>query len=250
MAEGSLEPRASTVHTQWFFNEVGCHREMPKSEPRAGIRASTRQTDSRSTASDPRSIQRPEPVMRSSQQPLQSHRRPSTVSLHVRLLVPDRSADSTEPPAATVSGSGSRDPPSAPSPENQEACLATVEALEREIEALQKDKETLSQRLGSVERKNKELLKEQHRWRQQLSERRATQQLMHEIQHTVAGWHQRLCSPAGLPEEEDPAAMTAALPAMTTMPDIWTTQGDGGGVFDNNHGIAPGPGDFTQLLQF
>lgn len=44
--------------------------------------------------------------------------------------------------------------------------------------------------------------------------------------------------------------MTATLPAMTTMPDIWTTQGDGGGLFDNDHGIAPGSGDFTQLLQF
>ncbi|RDH26171.1 hypothetical protein BDQ94DRAFT_176586 [Aspergillus welwitschiae] len=203
---------------------------MPKSEPRAGIRASTRKTDSRSTASDPRSIQSPEPVMRSSQQPLRSHRHPSTLP--------------------QVSGSGSRDPPSAPSPENHEACLATVETLEREIEALQKDKETLSERLGSVESKNQELLNEQHRWRQQLSERRATQQLVHEIQHTVAGWHQRLRSPADLPGKEDPAAMTAALPAMTTMPDIWTTQGDGGGVCDNDHDIAPGSGDFTQLLQF
>ncbi|CAK47949.1 uncharacterized protein An04g07920 [Aspergillus niger] len=66
----------------------------------------------------------------------------------------------------------------------------------------------------------------------------------------IYGWHQRLRSPADLPEEEDPAAMTATLPAMTTMPDIWTTQGDGGGLFDNDHGIAPGSGDFTQLLQF
>ncbi|KAL3246953.1 hypothetical protein ABHI18_012554, partial [Aspergillus niger] len=74
---------------------------MPKSERRAGIRASTRKIESRSTASDPRSIQRLEPVMRSPQQPLRSRRRPSTVSLHVRLLVPDRSADSTHPPAGT-----------------------------------------------------------------------------------------------------------------------------------------------------
>ncbi|GAA93323.1 hypothetical protein AKAW_11435 [Aspergillus luchuensis IFO 4308] len=203
---------------------------MPKSEPRAGIRARTRQTESRSTASDQRSIQRLEPVMRSPQQPLRSRRRPSTLP--------------------QVSGSGSRDPPSALSLKYHEACLATVERLELEIEALQRDKETLSERVGSVESEIQELLKEQHQWRQQLPERRVTQQLMHEMQHTVAGWHQRLRSPADLPEEADPAAMTAALPAMTTVPDMWNTREDGGGVFDNDHGIEPDSGDFTQLLQF
>ncbi|KAI2859418.1 hypothetical protein CBS76997_11369 [Aspergillus niger] len=203
---------------------------MPKSEPRAGIRARTRQTESRSTASDPRSILRLEPVMRSPQQPLRSRRRPSTLP--------------------QVSGSGSRDPPSAPSLENHEACLATVETLEREIEALQRDKETLSERVGSVESEIQELLNEQHQWRQQLPERRATQQLMHEMQHTVASWHQRLRSPAGLPEKADPAAVTTALPAMIAVPDMWNTQEDGGGAFDNDHGIEPDSGDFTQLFQF
>ncbi|PYH67095.1 uncharacterized protein BO88DRAFT_455562 [Aspergillus vadensis CBS 113365] len=98
---------------------------MPKSEPRAGIRASTRKTESRSTASDPRSIQRREPVMRSPQQPLRSCRRPSTL--------------------AQVPGSGPRDPPSAPSLENHEACLATIKILKWEIKVLEKDKEILSE---------------------------------------------------------------------------------------------------------
>jgi hypothetical protein len=34
--------------------------------------------------------------------------------------------------------------------ENHEACLATVETLEREIEALERDKETLSERNGML----------------------------------------------------------------------------------------------------
>ncbi|RDH26810.1 hypothetical protein BDQ94DRAFT_186121 [Aspergillus welwitschiae] len=186
---------------------------MPKSEPRAGIRARTRQTESRSTASDQRSIQRLEPVMRSPQQPARSLRRPPIL------------------------------------PQNHEACLATVETLEREIEALQRGKETLSERVGSVESEIQKLLNEQHQWRQQLPERRATQQLMHEMQHTVASWHQRLRSPAGLPEKADPAAVTTALPAMIAVPDMWNTQEDGGGAFDNDHGIEPDSGDFTQLLQ-
>ncbi|GLA44658.1 hypothetical protein AnigIFM63309_004704 [Aspergillus niger] len=178
---------------------------MPKSEPRAGIRASTRKTPSRSTASDPRSIERLEPVMRSPQQPLRSRRRPSTLP--------------------QISGSGSRDRPSAPSLENHEACLATVETLEREIEALERDKETLSERLRGVESEKQKL-------------------------HTVTDWHQRLWSPADLPENADPAALRTALPATTAAPDMWTTQEDGGGAFDNDHDIAPGSGDFTQLLQF
>ncbi|OJZ80492.1 hypothetical protein ASPFODRAFT_147820 [Aspergillus luchuensis CBS 106.47] len=202
---------------------------MPKSEPRAGIRARTRQTESRSTASDQRSIQRLEPVMRSPQQPARSLRRP--------------------PILPQISGSGSWDPPSAPSLKYHKACLATVETLEREIEALQRDKEAMSKRVGSVESEIQELLNEQHQWRQQLPERRATQQLMHEMQHTVASWRQRLRSPAGSPVKADPAAVTTALPAMIAVPDMWNTQEDGGGAFHNDHGIEPDSGDFTQLLQ-
>ncbi|KAL3256321.1 hypothetical protein ABHI18_007662 [Aspergillus niger] len=183
---------------------------MPKAEPRAGIRTNTRKTESHSTIFKPRSIQRPEPVTSSPQQPLRSRRRPSTLP--------------------QVSGSGSRDPPSAPSLEEIEACLATEETLEREIAALERNNKTLSERLGSVESKNQDLLNEQHRWRRQLSELRATQQLMHEMQHTIAGWHQRLRGPAGLPEEADPAALKTALPATTAAPDMWTIQEDEGGV--------------------
>ncbi|KAI3059588.1 hypothetical protein CBS147353_10526 [Aspergillus niger] len=163
-------------------------------------------------------------------QPLRSRRRPSTLP--------------------QVPGSGSRDPPSAPSLENHEACLATVETLEQEIEALEKDKETLSERLRGVESEKQKLVNDQHRWRQQLSERQETQQLVLEMQHTVTDWHQRLWSPAGLPENADPAGLRTALPATTAAPDMWTTQEDGGGAFDNDHDIAPGSGDFTQLLQF
>ncbi|RDH26627.1 hypothetical protein BDQ94DRAFT_155216 [Aspergillus welwitschiae] len=189
---------------------------MPKSEPRAGIRASTRKIESRST-----------PVMRSPQQPLRSRRRPSTVP-----------------------GSGSRDPPSAPSLENHEACLATVETLEQEFEALERDKKTLSERLRVVESEKQKLVNDQHRWKQQLSERQDTQQLVLEMQHTVTNWHQRLWSPAGLPENADPAALRTALLATTAAPDMWTIQEDGGVSFDNDHDIAPGADDFTQLLQF
>ncbi|OJZ79760.1 hypothetical protein ASPFODRAFT_521472 [Aspergillus luchuensis CBS 106.47] len=200
---------------------------MPKAEPRAGIRTNTRKTESHSTIFKPRSIQRPEPVTSSPQQPLRSRRRSSTVS-----------------------GSGSRDPPSGPSLESHEACLATVESLEREIEALERDKETLSERIRVVESEKQKLVNDQHRWRQQLSERQETQQLVLEMQHTVTDWHQRLWSPAGLPENADPAALRTALPATTAAPDMWTTQEDGGVAFDNDHDIATGSGDFTQLLQF
>ncbi|KAI3053188.1 hypothetical protein CBS147353_11510 [Aspergillus niger] len=168
--------------------------------------------------------------MRSPQQPLRSRRRPSTL--------------------AQVPGSASRDPPSAPSLENHEACLATVETLEREIKALEGDKETLSERLRGVESEKQKLVNDQHRWRQQLSERQETQQLVLEMQHTVTDWHQRLWSPAGLPENADPAALRTALPATTAAPDMWTIQEDGGVAFDNNHDIAPGSDDFTRLLQF
>ncbi|PYH64002.1 uncharacterized protein BO88DRAFT_429999 [Aspergillus vadensis CBS 113365] len=167
---------------------------MPKSEPRAGIRASTRKIKSHSTTSDPQSIQRLEPSMCSLQQPLRSRRRPSTL--------------------AQVPGSSSRDPPSAPSLENHEACLATVKILEQEIKALERDKETLLEHLQDIKSKKQKL------------------------------------SPASLPDNVDPAALRTALPATTAAPDMWTTQENRGGVFDNNHDIAPGPGDFTQFLQF
>ncbi|KAL3251792.1 hypothetical protein ABHI18_010465, partial [Aspergillus niger] len=110
--------------------------------------------------------------------------------------------------------------------------------------------ETLSERLRGVESEKQKLVNDQHRWRQQLSERQETQQLVLEMQHTVTDWHQRLWSPAGLPENADPTALRTALPATTAAPDMWTTQEDGGGAFDNDHDIAPGSGDFTQLLQF
>ncbi|PYH67032.1 uncharacterized protein BO88DRAFT_427241 [Aspergillus vadensis CBS 113365] len=153
---------------------------MPKSEPRAGIRASTRKTSSRSTAaSEPRCFQRPEPVMRSPQQPLRSRRHPSTLP--------------------QVSGSDSRNPPSAPSLEDHEACLATVKTLEREIKVLEGDKETLLERLQKIKSEKQKLL----------SERQETQQL-----------YQQLWSPASLLENADPAALITALPATTAVPDI------------------------------
>lgn len=225
---------------------------MPKSEPRAGIRASTRQTDSRSTASDPRSIQRPEPVMRSSQQPLWSHRRPSTVSLHVRLLGPDRSADSTHPPAATGIWLWFSRPSFCPIARESRGMFGygrSTGAGDWSVEERQRDP------VGAPWKRRK--LRTRNCWTNSiggdnsyLSGARLNSWCTKSSICTVAGWHQRLRSPADLPEEEDPAAMTATLPAMTTMPDIWTTQGDGGGLFDNDHGIAPGSGDFTQLLQF
>ncbi|KAI3047204.1 hypothetical protein CBS147353_11750 [Aspergillus niger] len=125
-----------------------------------------------------------------------------------------------------------------------------VETLEREIETLERDKETLSERLRGVESEKQKLVNDQHRWRQQLSERQGTRQLVLEMQHSVTDWHQRLWSPAGLPENADPAALRNALPATTAASDMWPTQEDGGGASNNDHDIAPGYGDFTQLFQF
>ncbi|RDH26784.1 hypothetical protein BDQ94DRAFT_176141 [Aspergillus welwitschiae] len=204
---------------------------MPKvtTRPRARIRATTRKTESHSGVSDTGSIQTKEPVARPPQQPLRSLRRP-----YMR---------------PQISGSGSRDVPSASSSENHGACLATVETLERENEALRRDKKTLSERLESAESGMQELMNNQHRCRQGFSERQATQQLVDEMQHTVAGWHQRLRSPAGLPERVDPAAWTTGLPATTAVPDMWPTQEDERGAFGDDHDVVPDSGHFAQLFQ-
>ncbi|KAI2886272.1 hypothetical protein CBS63078_10991 [Aspergillus niger] len=204
---------------------------MPKvtTRPRAGVRATTQKTENQSGVSDAGSIQREKPVAWPPQQPPRSLRRP-----YMR---------------PHISGSGSRDVPSASSLENHEACLATVETLERENEALRRDKNTLSERLESAESAIQELLSNQHRCRPGFSERQATQQLVDEMQHTVADCHQRLRSPAGLPECVDPAALTTALPATTAVPDMWPTQEDEGGAFGDDHDMVPDSGNFAQLFQ-
>ncbi|GLA67141.1 hypothetical protein AtubIFM54640_010118 [Aspergillus tubingensis] len=204
---------------------------MPKvtTRPRAGVRATTQKTENHSGVSDAGSIQREEPIVRPPQQPPRSLRRP-----YMR---------------PQITGSGSRGVPTASSLENHEACLATVESLERENEALRGDKKTLSERLERAESAMQELLDNQHRCRQVVSERQATQKLVDEMQHTVAGWHQRLRSPAGLPERVDPAALTTALPATTAVPDIWPTQEDKGDAFGDDHDMVPDSGNFAQLFQ-
>ncbi|RDH26528.1 hypothetical protein BDQ94DRAFT_177483 [Aspergillus welwitschiae] len=204
---------------------------MPKvtTRPRARIRATTRKTESHSGVSDTGSIQTEKPVARPPQQPPRSPRRPYMRS--------------------QISGSGSRDVPSASSLENHEACLATVETLERENEALRWDKKTLPERLDSAESAIQGLLNNQHRCRQEFSERQVTQKLVDEMQHSVAGWHQRLRSPAGLPGRVDPVALTTALPATTAVPDIWRTQEDEGGAFCDDHDMVPDSGNFAQLFQ-
>ncbi|PYH68093.1 uncharacterized protein BO88DRAFT_464002 [Aspergillus vadensis CBS 113365] len=196
---------------------------MPKvtTRPRASIRATTRTTK--------RSIQREEPVAQPLQQPPRSLKLPSM--------------------PAQISGSGFRDAQSATSLENHEACLATVETLERENEAFRRDKNTLSERLESAESAMQELLNNQRRCRQEFSERQATQHLVDEMQHTVAGWHQRLQTPVGLPERVDLAAWTTALPATTAVPDMWPTQEDEGGAFGDDHDMVPDSGNFAQLFQ-
>ncbi|KAI3055655.1 hypothetical protein CBS147353_11296 [Aspergillus niger] len=204
---------------------------MPKvtTRPRAGVRATTQKTENHSGVSDAGSIHREEPIARPPQQPPRSLRRP-----YMR---------------PQVSGSGPRGVPTASSLENHETCLATVETLERENEALRRDKKALLERLESAESAMQELLSHQHRCRQEFSERQATQQLVDEMQHSVAGWHQRLRSPAGVPERVNPAALTTALPTTTAVPDMWPTQVDEGGGFGDDHDMVPDSGDFGQLFQ-
>ncbi|KAI3051539.1 hypothetical protein CBS147353_11582 [Aspergillus niger] len=197
--------------------------------PRVGGRATARKTESHSGVSDAGSIQREEPVARPLKQPARSLRRP--------------------PMRAQVSGSGFRDAYSATSVEDHQACLATVETLERENEALRGDKKTLLERLEGAESAMQELLNNQHRCEQEFSEQQATRQLVDEMQHTVAGWHQRLRSPAGVAERVDPAALTTALPATTAVPDMWPAQEDEGGAFGNDHDMVPESGNFAQLFQ-
>ncbi|KAI2863444.1 hypothetical protein CBS76997_11259 [Aspergillus niger] len=122
---------------------------MPKvtTRSRAGVRETTQKTENHSGVSDAGSIQREEPIARPPQQPPRPLRRP-----HMR---------------PQVSGSGSRDVPSASSLENHETCLATVETLERENEALRRDKKALLERLESAESAMQELLSHQHRCRQE-----------------------------------------------------------------------------------
>ncbi|RDH27008.1 hypothetical protein BDQ94DRAFT_176000 [Aspergillus welwitschiae] len=76
-----------------------------------------------------------------------------------------------------VSDSDSRGIPSTSSLENNEACLATVKTLERENEALERQRGQ-SERLRGVESEKQKLLNDQNRWRQQLSERRAAQKMV------------------------------------------------------------------------
>ncbi|GKZ75131.1 hypothetical protein AnigIFM60653_002114 [Aspergillus niger] len=104
---------------------------MPKAEPRADIRATTRKSTSHDPVSNPRPIQTQEPITRPPQPPPRSLRRQSTLS--------------------QVPGSGFGNTPPGPSLESHETCLNTVEALERENEALRRDKESLSERLRSRE---------------------------------------------------------------------------------------------------
>ncbi|RDH27267.1 hypothetical protein BDQ94DRAFT_175742 [Aspergillus welwitschiae] len=188
----------------------GTLRHPFTTRPRVGGRATARKTESHSGVSDAGSFQREEPVARPLKQPARSLRRP--------------------PMRAQVSGSGFRDAHSATSVEDHQACLATVETLERENEALRGDKKTL---IGA----NKS------------SEQQATRQLVDEMQHTVAGWHQRLRSPAGVAERVDPAALTTALPATTAVPDMWPTQEEEGGAFGDDHDMVPESGNFAQLFQ-
>ncbi|KAI2866349.1 hypothetical protein CBS76997_11434 [Aspergillus niger] len=148
-----------------------------------------------------------------------------------------------------ISGSGSRGVPTASSLENHETCLATVETLEREIEALRGDKKALLECLESAESAMQELLSNQHRCRQEFSEWQVAQQLVDEMQHFVAGWHQRLRSPAGVPERVNPAALTTALPTTTAVPDMWPTQEDEGGAFGGDHDMVPDSDNFAQLFQ-
>ncbi|OJZ80219.1 hypothetical protein ASPFODRAFT_53705 [Aspergillus luchuensis CBS 106.47] len=204
---------------------------MPKvtTRSRAGVRETTQKTENHSGVSDAGSIQREEPIARPPQQPPRSLRRP-----YMR---------------PQVSGSGSRGVPTASSLENHETCLATVETLERENEALRRDKKTLLERLESAESGMQELPNHQHRSRQEFSGRQATQQLVDEMQHTVAGWHQRLRSPAGLPERVDLAAWTTALPAPTEVPAMWPTQENEGGAFGDDHDMVSDSGNFAQLFQ-
>ncbi|KAI2929874.1 hypothetical protein CBS147321_10680 [Aspergillus niger] len=204
---------------------------MPKAttRPRAGVRATTHKTENHSGVSDAGFIQREEPIARPPQQPPRPLRRP-----YMR---------------PHIYGSGSRDVSSASSLENHEACLATVETLERENVALRRDKKTLLERLESAESAMQELLSNQHRCRQEFSEWQVAQQLVDEMQHSVAGWHQRLRSPAGVPERVDPAALTTALPTTTAVPDMWPTQEDEGGASGGDHDMVPDSGNFAQLFQ-
>ncbi|KAI3054907.1 hypothetical protein CBS147353_11376 [Aspergillus niger] len=204
---------------------------MPKvtTRSRAGVRETTQKTENHSGVSDAGSIQREEPIARPPQQPPRSLRRP-----YMR---------------PQVSGSGSRGVPTASSLENHETCLATVETLERENEALRRDKKALLERLESAESAMQELLSHQHRCRQEFSEWQVAQQLVDEMQHSVAGWHQRLRNPAGVPERMNPAALTTALPTTTAVPDMWPTQEDEGGAFGGDHDMVPDSDNFAQLFQ-
>ncbi|BCR99846.1 uncharacterized protein AKAW2_50188S [Aspergillus luchuensis] len=197
--------------------------------PRVGGRPTARKTESHSGVSDAGSSQREEPVARPLKQPALPLRRP--------------------PMRAQVSGSVFRDAHSATSVEDHQASLATVKTLERENKALRGDKKTLLERLEGAESAMQELLNNQHQCEQEFSEQQATRQLVDEMQHTVAGWHQQLRSPAGVAERVDPAALTTALPATTAVPDMWPTQEEEGGAFGDDHHMVPESGNFAQLFQ-
>jgi FtsZ-binding cell division protein ZapB len=128
-------------------------------------------------------------------------------------------------------------------------CLATVEALERENEALKKEMEASSERNRGLERANQKLLNDQHRMREELSELRDMQQLLREVRDTVASWQQRLQGTVDPPNHVDGAPMSAALPAATSVPGMWDTQEEGAGVF-NDSDIVPETNNFTHLFEF
>ncbi|KAH1971757.1 hypothetical protein KXV92_008497, partial [Aspergillus fumigatus] len=158
-----------------------------------GIRSTPRKPESRSSNSTRRSVQRTEPTTCTPQRPPQSSRRPSMVS-----PVPV-SQDTTVTPL-----------------ENHKACLATVEALERENRDLMRDKDALSERIGVLERDKQKLLND-------------LQQFGEELRDTVAGWQQRLQGTVDPPNNGDPVAISTELPAGTSVPGMWDTQEEGAG---------------------
>ncbi|GIJ92753.1 hypothetical protein Asppvi_002031 [Aspergillus pseudoviridinutans] len=128
-------------------------------------------------------------------------------------------------------------------------CLDTVEELERENEALKKERDALSERNRGLEGANQKLLNDQHRMRQQLSEMKDMEQLLGEVRDTVASWQQRLQGTVDPPNNVNRAPMSTTLHAATSVPGMWDTQEEGVGVF-NDGDIVPDGNNFTHLFQF
>jgi FtsZ-binding cell division protein ZapB len=132
--------------------------------------------------------------------------------------------------------------------ENHKECLATVEALERENGALMRDKDTLSERIRELEGENQKLLNHQHQLSHLLSRTNDIQRFVGELRDTVASWQQRLQDPVHPPNHSNPVAMSTALPAATSLQDMWDAQEEGAGVF-NGSDVLPGSDNFTQLFE-